>query len=187
MRKVLCILLALLAMLFCLSACSDDSESTYTYSSFYNSKEILLTVDPLNGTMTDGKDIYHYTITDGTHIDITYPNGATYWSTHKPSNGTIHIVSGWSDDYDRHRYIDGSVLEDALEQQLESHSSSIGIGWCLLLLGSGLFSLLYPELSWFLSYGWRYKNTEPSKLALISARVSGAVIILLAVILLFLR
>lgn len=179
MKKTLCFLFSLLAILFALSACTNNSEDPYTYSLVYNSKEIHLTVDPQNGTITDGKDIYHYTISGENNITITYPNGATYWS-----GGD---AAGWSNDYDSHNYIRGFTLENALEQQLKSSTPSIGIWAPLLLLGIGLLSVLYPELIWQLSHGWAYKNAEPSNFALIGARVSGALMILLGVILLFLR
>lgn len=52
------------------------------------------------------------------------------------------------------------------------------------IVAVGIFNLVSPYSAWYLEYGWRYKNAEPSDLALQVCRVSGGVAILAAIILL---
>ena len=57
------------------------------------------------------------------------------------------------------------------------------IGVIAIILG--IISLVSPETAWYLSYGWRYKNAEPSDVALIMERIGGGVGILLGIVILF--
>lgn len=47
------------------------------------------------------------------------------------------------------------------------------IGIVFLLLG--LWMLIFPNMAWFLAYGWKYKNAEPTNIALVWMRVSGVI------------
>jgi len=53
---------------------------------------------------------------------------------------------------------------------------------CMIL---GFAMLLFPKMMWFLSFGWKYKNSEPSDAALIFERIGGIVAIILALIIIF--
>ena len=48
----------------------------------------------------------------------------------------------------------------------------------------GIFNAAAPRAAWYLSYGWRYKDAEPSDAALVVARLGGAAAITAGVILL---
>lgn len=48
----------------------------------------------------------------------------------------------------------------------------------------GIIELASPQTAWYLSYGWRYKNAEPSEAALIIERIGGVIGIILGIILL---
>ena len=56
----------------------------------------------------------------------------------------------------------------------------------LLLIALGLIDLIVPKVSWYLGYGWRYKDAEPSDAALVFARMGGAIAIAIGIALLFL-
>ncbi|HIX66021.1 MAG TPA: histidine kinase [Candidatus Anaerotruncus excrementipullorum] len=56
----------------------------------------------------------------------------------------------------------------------------------VLLAALGGFNLLLPRASWYLSYGWRYKNAEPSDLVLAINRIGGGAILAVALLLLLL-
>lgn len=130
----------------------------------------------------DRKDQYSYEYEDG-DITITYPNGATYWES-ASANGAI---GGWNGDYDTERYIDGMILA----QQLNLAYQNSGKNWgevvltgllCLVLAGLGLVDVMHPELFYELRYRWRFKNVEPTELALTVSKVSGVAIIVISVI-----
>ena len=56
----------------------------------------------------------------------------------------------------------------------------------LLLIPVGLFLLISPRTVWYLSHGWRFKNAEPSDLALGLNRLGGGAALVIGVLLLFL-
>ncbi|WP_435169760.1 DUF6199 family natural product biosynthesis protein [Paenibacillus glycanilyticus] len=39
----------------------------------------------------------------------------------------------------------------------------------------GILNLLYPRAGWYMQYGWRFKNAEPSDAALVMGRISGII------------
>ena len=49
----------------------------------------------------------------------------------------------------------------------------------LLLWAIGLFNVLAPRAAWYLSYGWRFKDAEPSDAALMMARIGGVIAIII--------
>ena len=54
----------------------------------------------------------------------------------------------------------------------------------LLLCGVGIFNLAAPKVSWYLSYGWRFKDAEPSNAAITLSRIGGAIAVVIGVIML---
>ncbi len=48
----------------------------------------------------------------------------------------------------------------------------------------GVLNILFPRMSWYMRAGWQFKNAEPSAAALVSARVSGVIAIILGLFLL---
>lgn len=39
----------------------------------------------------------------------------------------------------------------------------------------GILNLLYPRAGWYMQYGWRFKNAEPSNASLVMGRISGII------------
>ena len=70
-----------------------------------------------------------------------------------------------------------TVIENGLviEEYVARENLFFGI-ICLLI---GLFNLFCPYGAWFLGYGWRYENAEPSDLMLIATRIIGGFITLI--------
>ncbi|HAS73567.1 MAG TPA: hypothetical protein DCS67_05430 [Clostridiales bacterium UBA8960] len=56
--------------------------------------------------------------------------------------------------------------------------SPIG-GLFVILFGSML--VFFPAHAWFLSYGWRYKDVNPSEVALVIHRFSGVIAIIIGI------
>ena len=50
----------------------------------------------------------------------------------------------------------------------------------------GLFHLISPHTAWYLSHGWRFKDAEPSDLALALNRMGGGIALLIGLLLVFL-
>ena len=141
-------------------------------------------VDTENKTISDGHHTYQYDFSGNSSnysITIKYPNGATYWWN--KSGYTGH--GGWSDNYDEKRYVDGDILTEVVLEKAPREQKS-GQGFAALLVAAvGVFNIMSPQTAWYLEYGWRFKNAEPSDLALGFNRVGGLIAVIVAVILLF--
>ena len=162
-------LVFLLLLTLLLAGCAAETKEPYTVT--VNAYE--LTIDPVDKTITHGEDVYTYKI-DGqgensTSFQITYPNGSTYYETR--SSGGGH--GGWSGDYDEIRYIPGDKLVQALESQAPRQGSGGNVFAGLLLLALGAWHTFSPYSAWYLSWGWRYKDAEPSDAALAFTRIGG--------------
>lgn len=165
MKRTLTFLL-LLALL--LAGCAAETKEPYTVT--VNTYE--LTIDPVDKTITHGKDVYTYEIDgqgDSTSFQITYPNGSTYYETRFFSGGH----GGWSEDYNESRYIPGDTLVQALESQAPRQEGGGNVLAGLLLLALGAWHTFSPYSAWYLSWGWRYKDAEPSDAALAFTRIGG--------------
>lgn len=53
----------------------------------------------------------------------------------------------------------------------------MGIFGCLFII-SGLIAAISPYSAWYLSYGWRFKDAEPSDLALGAERIIGILLVI---------
>ncbi|WP_019007780.1 DUF6199 family natural product biosynthesis protein [Cohnella laeviribosi] len=42
----------------------------------------------------------------------------------------------------------------------------------------GIINILFPKFFWYLQYGWQYKGTEPSQVALIIIRSGGVIAVI---------
>jgi uncharacterized protein YjeT (DUF2065 family) len=49
----------------------------------------------------------------------------------------------------------------------------------------GLLNIIYPKVSWYMRYGWQFKNAEPSDAALVMSRIGGVFAILIGLFILF--
>ena len=181
MKRILLLLLTVL-LAFSLTACASSEassqESTYEKDGF--------TVDTENGTITKGEDVYTFTVSETSSsksINITYPNGATYYFTWNGNMG----LGGWSDNYDPERYADGDTLCDLIsfEPPEQERGSSGHPLFGLLFIALGLFSALSPHTAWYLEWGWRYKDAEPSDTALMMERIGGVFAVIVGVLVMF--
>ena len=171
------ILLFFLIFLLCTSIAGCGQKPTVYEKNGY-------TVDLDAGTITKDGDVYAFTVTgrgDRSRIEITYPNGANYYFQWDGNSGH----GGWSDDYDPERYADGDILMDLIDfdSPVEKRGGNPILGLVLIVIG--LADAISPNTAWYLSYGWRFKNAEPSEAALVFGRIFGIFCVILGLILLF--
>lgn len=136
------------------------------------------------GIISDDLYTYLYEVEgsgDRRSVTITYPDGPTYTCSY---NGSGAVLS-WSNDYSPNRYADGDTLLAVLEAQAPKEYSGHPI-LGLLLIALGIWHTLAPRAAWYLSYGWRYKNAEPSDAALLVSRISGIAVVIFGLYYLFL-
>ena len=167
-------LLLAICLLLALCACSASS----TYAVTRDGK--TYTVDNEHGTISDGTYTYAFAWS-GNEVTFTYPDGSTYWMHFSSTSGAGISYGGWSDDYTPGRYADGDDLADILNEKRPAPDQGKHILIALLLLAVGIFSIASPETAWMLSHGWKYKDAEPSDMALTANRVGGMLCILGAV------
>ena len=170
-----------MALLLLLAGCSaKETPNNYTVEKYGS----LYTVDMENSTISDGTYTYQYELqgmSNGYALQITYPDGSTYWWNGSPSGG----YGGWSDDYDENRYVSGFTLMQILEEGQPVEQPRKNIPLALLLLAIGIFHAGWPRIAWHLQYGWRFKDAEPSDLALGVNRFGGAIAMLVGILVLF--
>ena len=168
--------LPLLLLCLLLAGCGQAKveQTVYEYNGF--------TVDTQAQTITRGDDVYRYAYS-ANKVTITYPNGAEYWWRYEQNGGS----GGWNGDYDTDRYADGWTIVNALSYKAHQETGSGGNGFLgLLLMALGLFHLISPHTAWYLSHGWRFKDAEPSDLALALNRMGGGIALLIGLLLVFL-
>lgn len=175
----------LLVLVLLLTACGQGGASVQDV--MYGGE--TYTVDTENQTIThDGAVIQVTWIERGGNDQkwtFTYPDGSAYWW--EQSGGVV--MGGWLYGCDSERseqYADGNVLREVWMQSLQN-----GFQWGanplpgLLLILFGAVGAAAPKAVWYLDCGWRYRNAEPSDLALLVHRVGGGIAVLVGLVLLF--
>lgn len=165
-------------------ACAKQEQSdTYTVTL----GNTIYTVDTQNNTISDGSNTYGFSVSGsvtGYDVEITYPNGSTYW-WHEDNSGTgLSGYGGSSGDYDTSLYPDGDTLKSVLKEQSPRQTSDKNGFLIFLLLAVGIFNTVSPRTAWYLSYGWRYKDAQPSDAALVIGRISGIAALVIGVVML---
>jgi len=169
-----------MAVLLVLPLCACSADSVYTV--VRNGREYV--VDKKAGTISDGAYTYQYTFSGDSKaysLEIEYPDGSTYWWQQDKSGMGW---GGWSGDYDQSLYTGGDTLRDVLKAKAPRAHKYAGVG--VLLLAVGAFETAAPRAAWYLRYGWRFKDAEPSDAALFLGRGGGMLAILVGIALLFL-
>jgi len=187
-RRICRILLVMLLCCFPLCSCGSQSNTIPPLYKVTDSGRDY-TLD------TEKKELYY--------LEVAYPYQVTKGNT--PGTGTISIsinhirfsntyskmsmgiTSGLSSVSNDATIDEQMFAMDLIDVIYEAYLSEDGFyyadykapgtslaGW--LLLGLGLFNLLAPRAVWFTSYGWRFKNAEPSDASLTFGRVSGAIL-----------
>lgn len=180
MRRMVLWLTAL-ATALSLCACRSGGEDLTVYDVDYGGG--TYTVDTEGGTITTpAGDVCRFEMS-GTRLRITYPDGSTYWWEERGNVGS----GGWSDDYDPGRYVPGDTLWEVLgggDSPDRERAGNPLLAIFLLIVGG--FYVASPRVAWQMSHGWRYKNVEPSDMALEVNRLLGVAFLVIGVACFFL-
>lgn len=188
-KKFVVVLIAALAMLT-LSACNAGNTSAQPRSSTVETEGQSIAVIFDENTFSTGtirSDNGEYTFqyeSEGSGIRFTavYPDGYVYSQLER--DGAV----GMPLDYDASEreakgYIDGIALAWAVDSAIdnarggESHGDASPL-LAVLLIGCGAWYLFAPKSVWWIAYGWRYKNAEPSDIALTLFKVLGILLMI---------
>jgi hypothetical protein len=162
-------LLILIILIIPLCSCTAQNNDTYTVT--FNAETFF--VDTVNQEISFKGQLYKFVI-QGNTITITYPDGSEYWRTQQDNTS----FGGWSDDYNENSYISGDTLINVLSDRLPSNRPQKNYIPPIIALAIGIWSIISPSSSWYLSDGWKYKNAEPSEVALTLIRIAGLIAIL---------
>ena len=179
MKRRLCIILTLLLALLC-CACGKDTPQEPTV---IDGREVI--VDKAAGTIRHGEDLYQVDVHSGGY-SIQYPDGSSY-DYRRQSNGmgfgtwsgSLYGDTAWPED---RGYLSEDVILMLLDADTGGKDGGAPLIVSLLLMGAGIWGLASPQSAWYLSYGWRYKNAEPSDLALVLERIGGGAALIAGII-----
>lgn len=182
MKRSILIIFSVIVLLFQTACSSQEVSNPNVYTVTKNGVDY--TVDNENKTITDEENIYYFTVNND-KITIIYPDGSSYGWTRTENGG----YGGYSLDYDEEKYIAGNVLYDILidgnpDRNSRTITNSGNVFAAIILIIFGIWNLISPESLWYLNHGWKYKNAEPSEIALAVGRVGGIVALVVAIMLL---
>lgn len=190
MKRTIAMLALVFAAMLLFAGCKKEPlpkvYTVYSYGAPY-------TIDTEGRTISDGTYTYGYEYAaSGSSVSFTYPDGNVYSAGIQSANssGAGGLSAGSvSADYDYSSgYTDPLSLCYALTSPRETErAASSGSNHpfvALLLCGVGIFNLAAPKASWYLSYGWRFKDAEPSDAAITLSRIGGGIAVVIGVIML---
>jgi len=187
-KTICCLILCFVLLLLFLTACAGEKPASNTETVEYRGKTYVIEYNPnsTSGTITVEGMVCEFGVSgsaDHTKFEVTYPDGSHYSRTEFGNSW----AGGMSEDYDPPSYAKGDVLWEVLgtksSSAKESRVGPIFLG--LLLIGLGAIDVVKPQFGWYLSHGWRYKNAEPSELALFLGRLGGIIVVLLGLGMMF--
>lgn len=175
--------IAVLLLVFSLCGCQNKEEPKL-YDVEHDGKTYA--VNREDGTIGCDGVVYRFEISDdgenSVTLHITYPDGSRYYWT-MDGGGDGH--GGWSDDYapETSGYVPGEVLWDVLSPVAPGRErSGPSPVLAIVLLALGAFEAISPRTAWMIGYGWRFKDAEPSALALTVNRGVGVLLILAGIV-----
>ena len=170
MKRTTAIFALILAAAMLLAGCKKEPlpavYTVYSYGAPY-------TIDTQSRTISDGTYTYGYEYAaSGSSVSFTYPDGNVYSADYDYNSGYTDPLSLCY------------ALASPRETERAASSGSNHPFVALLLCGVGIFNLAAPKASWYLSYGWRFKDAEPSDAAITLSRIGGGIAVVIGVIML---
>ena len=168
MKRYLAVFCVVLLMLLC--ACGREPISPVYEKNGY-------TVDTEAQTITKGEDVIRYDFEYSGKVTFTYPdNTTTSWSQNGAGTSSLFF------DFDR--WPGALDLIDVLDRDdLPERKTGNPLG--LLLIPLGVLQAVFPQAFWFINHGWKFKDAEPSELALGLGRAGGVLVAIIGLFLLF--
>ena len=180
MKKRVFIVLLILVLLC--SACGAEKEpESKSLSTQIDGHEMVVTFEPGNlsaGTIRADHGTYTFAWDRSGDLKITYPDGTRFTYTESGSG-----LASLDFDPGAKGYPDGITmawgLENAIDEMRPARKDGPNPLLAILLLAVGAWYTFAPRRAWYLSYGWRFRDAEPSDAAL-AVQVCGGVVALLA-------
>lgn len=192
MKRLLKTLL-LIVIVFIFSFVTVKAENSNDQNETSNEKVIVSTKD---NTFIYNNKKYNYEIEPGyeDNIEITFDyEGCTYYTNvtesltttgtiGKCANTDMETVDMIVDKIYNKENIEKTIVENKNNEEKEE-SFGVILGLSTVAIVIGLLHLLIPEGMWYIEWGWRFKEAEPSNAALIVNRTVGAILVAIGVIL----
>lgn len=180
MRKSLIkVLMLIFTGIMMFTSCTEKKEKPYEVQL----EDMTFSVNPENKTILSNQQLYTYEIVDNI-ISVTYPDQVEFTWT-EVENGGYGSYNGLVETYNKEKYVAGDLLVEVLSSQIPKRSNSNNEVFIVILFIIGIWNAAAPSSAWYYSYGWKYKDSEPSSEALIILRLGGIVALLIGVFLTF--
>lgn len=154
---------------------NDKKNQIKTYTSEDNK---ILTIDRNNNAYILNYHGDEYTVTGSKDdIKVVYPNGETGWMRYSGNSA----CGGGSMSF-KSNYFDIDDLRDLVFIKGKMSFNGEQLFFSIVLGIACLISVMYPEKSWYLSRGWKYRNAEPSDTYLELTKVGGVIGCIVSVI-----
>jgi len=179
-KKYISLVLMLLVLLC--SACGAEEEPEgKTISTQIGGQSAVVTFEPGTlsaGTVQTDKGTYAFAWDRSGDLKITYPDGTRFTYTESGSG-----LASLDFDPEAKGYLSGITMawgiESAIDQMRPARKEGPSPLLAIFLLAVGAWNTFVPRSAWYLSYGWRFRDAEPSDAAL-TAHIIGGVVALLA-------
>ena len=181
MRKYLCVFVVLIFLLTVPVSCAAEEPQEKCVAVEIEGQAAVVLFEP--GTLSVGmvqtdKGMYAFAWNQKGELKITYPDNTQFTYTKNGSG-----MSSVDFNPESKGYISGLALAWGIEGAIDDaqpQKDGDG-GYALLgifLLAVGAWNTFAPRMAWYFSYGWRFRNAEPSDAALAFQGVGGVVFLL---------
>ena len=181
MKKIIPIILALLLIVSTvLRFAEGNKEESSAISVTVDGKEGTLEYSPESrskGTVTVGEDVYTFEYKSDGYAEVTYEDG-TVWSA-RYDEGFIMTGSYRSPDgesTEQGSRTAGDMILSAVESAEPAEKKGQSPLLYALLVIIGAFMAIWPKALWYVKYGFRYKDAEPSEASLFFIRAGGVLV-----------
>lgn len=143
------------------------------------------TIKIKSNTIKDDYEIYEFEYVNEVYR-ITYPNGVLFAkekeTAYKPKQEFVSgDISGYHRSDDLIYIINNRPGAD--NGKSPNNPGAFFAGFCMII--TGLFSALTPETVWYMSIGWRIKDSKPTEEAIKFNRFSGIAVAVIGFIMVF--